>query len=49
MKDISQFNEFNAIYDEWIINGYEPTRACVEAKMAAEQILVEIVVSAAKK
>lgn len=49
LKDISQFNEFNAIYDEWIINGYEPTRACVEAKMAAEQILVEIVVSAAKK
>ena len=43
------FDEMNEIWDKWTECGYEPARACVEAKMASENILVEMSVIAAKK
>lgn len=49
LKDISLFEEMNEIWDGWVINGSEPARACVEAKMAREHILVEMSVVAAVK
>lgn len=49
LKDIGDFAEMNGVYDAWIEDGYEPARACVQATMAAPEILVEIVVTAAKK
>lgn len=48
LKDISMFAEMNEVWDSWAEAGYEPARACVEAKMAREDILVELSVIAAK-
>lgn len=49
LKDMSMFADMNEIWDGWVEEGFEPARACVEAKMAREQILVEISIVAATK
>lgn len=49
VKDMKDFADMNSVYDAWIVDGHEPTRACVEAKMAREQLLVEMSVVAAVK
>ncbi|WP_130806251.1 RidA family protein [Senegalia massiliensis] len=49
IKDMSMFSEMNEIWDDWIEDGFEPARACVEAQMARESILFEISVIAAIK
>lgn len=43
------FAAMNAVWDAWIPQGYAPARACVEASMAREALLVEISVIAAEK
>lgn len=47
MKD--HFEAVNAIWDMWVPEGHAPARACVEASMARESLLVEISVIAAEK
>lgn len=47
IKDMSMFQEMNEVWDEWVSNMPKPARACVEAKMAREEILVEMSVIAA--
>ncbi|OMH39249.1 RidA family protein [Motiliproteus sp. MSK22-1] len=47
IKDMSMFAEMNAVWDNWVPEGYAPARACVEASMAREELLVEISVIAA--
>lgn len=47
LKDISLFGEMNSVWDAWIEKGHEPARACVEAKLAAPELLVEISIIAA--
>ncbi|GAA0182589.1 RidA family protein [Clostridium sediminicola] len=49
VKDMSMFQDMNEIWDAWVENGFEPARACVEAKMARKEILVELSVIAAVK
>lgn len=49
IKEMSLFSEMNEVWDKWVKNGSEPARACVEAKMAREEILVEMSVIAAVK
>ena len=49
LKDMNDFADMNSVYDSWVIDGFEPARACVEAKMAREQLLVEMSVIAAVK
>ncbi len=49
LKDISTFAQMNEIWDSWVEAGYEPARACVEAALAAESILVEVSLIAAVK
>ncbi len=49
MKDIGMINEMNEVWDKWINPGHAPARACVEAKMAEDYILLEIVMTAAIK
>lgn len=49
LKEIGLFQEMNGVWDAWVEDGYEPARACVEAKMAREDILVELSVIAALK
>ncbi len=49
VKDMSMFSEMNSVWDNWVIDCYEPARTTVEASMAREGILVEMSVIAAKK
>lgn len=49
VKDMSLFAEMNAVWDNWVPAGHAPARACVEAKMATPELLVEISVVAAVK
>ena len=50
VKDMSEhFASMNAVWDAWIPEGYAPARACVEASMARDVLLVEISIIAAVK
>lgn len=49
LKEIGLFADMNEVWDNWVEDGFEPARACVEAKMARENILVELSVIAATK
>lgn len=49
VKDMQYFAAMNEVWDAWVEEGYAPARACVEAKMAREALLVEISVVAAEK
>ena len=48
LADIRGFEEMNAVWDAWVSPGNTPARATVEAKLAAPQYKVEIMVIAAK-
>ena len=47
IKTMADFKAMNAVWDEWVIEGSSPARACVEASMARPELLVEISVIAA--
>ena len=48
VKDMqAHFAPMNAVWDTWLPEGHAPARACVEAAMAREELLVEISVIAA--
>lgn len=47
IKEMKDFAEMNAVWDAWVIEGYSPARACVEASLARPELLVEISVIAA--
>jgi len=49
IKHISDFAAMNEVWDAWVADSPKPARACVEANMAAPDILVEICVIAAVK
>jgi len=49
VKDMNDFSQMNKIWDNWVPEGYAPARACVEAAMARDALLVEISVIAAEK
>jgi enamine deaminase RidA (YjgF/YER057c/UK114 family) len=48
LADISTFDEMNSVWDKWVSPGHAPTRATVDAKLAAPQYAVEIRVIAAQ-
>ena len=48
LASIATFNEMNAVWDAWVDPQNTPARATVEAKLAAPQYLVEIMVTAAR-
>lgn len=47
LPDMAGFSEMNSAWEAWIDPANPPTRATVEAKLAADEYLVEIVVTAA--
>ncbi|WPE22737.1 RidA family protein [Shinella zoogloeoides] len=47
LTDIGTFDEMNAVWDAWLPEGCAPVRACVEARLAAPQYTVEVMVTAA--
>ncbi len=49
ISDIAYFKDMNSVWDAWVTEGNEPTRACVEAKLASPSLLVEIVCNAVVK
>lgn len=49
INDMTLFSQMNEIWDNWIPEGHAPARACVEARMARPELLVEISVTAAVK
>jgi enamine deaminase RidA (YjgF/YER057c/UK114 family) len=48
IADMGKFAEMNAVWDAWVVPGQTPARACVEARLAAPNYHVEIMVRAAK-
>lgn len=48
LSDISTFNEMNKVWEAWVSPGNTPARATIEAKLAAAQYTVEIMVVAAR-
>ncbi|WP_028584761.1 RidA family protein [Desulfogranum mediterraneum] len=49
IRDMKDFAGMNKVWDSWVPEGAAPARACVEARMARPDLLVEISVIAAKK
>ncbi|WP_017939698.1 RidA family protein [Zestomonas thermotolerans] len=50
LKDIAaHYAGLNAEWDAWLVPGTAPARTCVEAKLYAPEVLVEITVVAALK
>jgi enamine deaminase RidA (YjgF/YER057c/UK114 family) len=49
IKDMKDFAAMNEVWDNWVPEGHSPARACVQAQMAREALLVEISVVAAVK
>ena len=49
VRDMKDFAEMNEVWDAWVPEGHAPARACVEARMARPELLVEISVVAAIK
>jgi len=49
VRDMKDFALMNEVWDAWVPEGRAPARACVEARMARAELLVEISVVAAIK
>ncbi len=49
LANIGHFAEMNQVWDAWIPEGHAPTRACIEARLASPEYLVEIGIIAAIK
>ncbi|WP_269931685.1 RidA family protein [Aminobacter sp. HY435] len=47
LDDMSTFAEMNSVWDGWVPQGNTPARATGEAKLAAPEYKVEIIVTAA--
>jgi enamine deaminase RidA (YjgF/YER057c/UK114 family) len=48
LADITTFDDMNQVWDAWLAPGNAPARATVEAKLAAPDFTVEIMVIAAR-
>lgn len=47
IRDMKDFSAMNEVWDAWIKDNEKPARACVEARLARPEILVEFSVTAA--
>jgi enamine deaminase RidA (YjgF/YER057c/UK114 family) len=47
LADMSTFAEMNSVWDGWVPQGHTPARATGEAKLAAPEYKVEIIITAA--
>ncbi len=48
VRDMKDFAAMNDVWDAWVPEGAAPARACVEARMARPELLVEMSVVAAE-
>ena len=49
LADMADFGEMNAVWDAWVPQGHAPARACGEARLARDDLKVEVIVTAAVK
>jgi enamine deaminase RidA (YjgF/YER057c/UK114 family) len=47
LRDMSDYQGMNAVWDQWLAGHHAPARACVQAQMANPQWRVEIMSTAA--
>ncbi len=47
LADMADFAEMNTVWDAWVPEGHAPVRACGEARLASDDLRVEIIVTAA--
>lgn len=47
LKSISDYAAFNGVWDEWVRDGFEPARTCVQASLPVEEYLVCVSLTAA--
>ncbi|MBK5933728.1 enamine deaminase RidA (YjgF/YER057c/UK114 family) [Rhodovulum imhoffii] len=47
LRDMADFAEMNAVWDAWVPEDQAPARACGEARLARDDLKVEIIVTAA--
>ncbi len=47
LRDMKDFAAMNAVWDAWVDEGFAPARACVEARLASAELLVEMSCTAA--
>ena len=47
LANIGHFAEMNQVWDTWVPEGAAPARACIEARLASPDLLVEIGIIAA--
>ncbi len=47
LADMSSFSQMNEAWDAWVVAGQAPARATVEAKLAAPEYAVEMMIEAA--
>jgi enamine deaminase RidA (YjgF/YER057c/UK114 family) len=47
LANIGHFAEMNQVWDAWVAEGDAPARACIEARLASPDLLVEIGIIAA--
>ncbi len=48
LSSIGHFAQMNEIWDAWVPEGDAPARACIEARLASPDLLVEIGIIAAR-
>lgn len=49
LRDISNFSAMNVVWESWLAPGSAPARTTVQAKLASENILFEVTVTAAQR
>lgn len=48
ISSIGHFSAMNEVWDAWVAEGNAPARACIEARLASPDLLVEVGIVAAK-
>jgi len=48
LQDIRTVDEFNKVWDGWVVAGQTPARACIEARLQSPAKMIEIQVTAAR-
>ena len=48
LQDIRVVDEFNKVWDAWVVAGSCPARACIEARLQSPAKMIEIQVTAAR-
>jgi enamine deaminase RidA (YjgF/YER057c/UK114 family) len=48
ISNIGHFAQMNEVWDAWVPEGQAPARACIEARLASPDLLVEVGIIAAR-